>query len=120
VDLRPRKGDDAGRSSAAHSGADQSASGCFVHPLCPCRMASSSETSKSGWLRAIFDPKIGAALLGNSRESRESVDDGNMAAAAGMSRSAFALRFKELLGETPLVIFDELANVQGDRIASGK
>ncbi|PYX79350.1 MAG: hypothetical protein DMG70_28225 [Acidobacteria bacterium] len=26
----------------------------------------------------------------------------NMAASAGMSRSAFALRFKELLGETPL------------------
>jgi AraC-like DNA-binding protein len=65
-------------------------------------IASSSENCKSGWLRAIFDPKIGAAL----KAMHERVDNPwtveTLAAAAGMSRSAFALRFKELLGETPL------------------
>jgi AraC-like DNA-binding protein len=65
-------------------------------------IASSSENCKSGWLRAIFDPRIGAAL----KAMHESVENAwtveSLAAAAGMSRSAFALRFKELLEETPL------------------
>jgi AraC-like DNA-binding protein len=55
-----------------------------------------------GWLRAIFDPQIGTAL--------RAVHDGvsapwtveSLAGAAGMSRSAFAARFKELLEQTPL------------------
>jgi AraC-like DNA-binding protein len=65
-------------------------------------IASSSENCKSGWLRAIFDSRIGAAL----KAMHERVDNPwtveTLAAAAGMSRSAFALKFKELLGETPL------------------
>jgi AraC-like DNA-binding protein len=65
-------------------------------------LASGSEACKSGWLRAINDPKIGAAL----KAMHEKVDNPwtveALAGAAGMSRSAFALRFKELLGETPL------------------
>jgi AraC-like DNA-binding protein len=55
-----------------------------------------------GWLRAVFDPQLGIALSAihakvNSRWTVES-----LAEAAGMSRSAFAARFKELLGQTPL------------------
>ena len=65
-------------------------------------IASSSDNCKSGWVRAIFDPKIGLAL----KAMHERVDSPwmveTLAAAAGMSRSAFALRFKEMLGETPL------------------
>jgi AraC-like DNA-binding protein len=65
-------------------------------------IASGSESCKRGWLRAIFDPMIGTAL----RSIHEKVDSPwtveSMAAAAGMSRSAFAMRFKELLGQTPL------------------
>ena len=65
-------------------------------------IASCSEGCKQPWLRAIFDPKIGAALRSihdnvNSPWTVESLAD-----AAGMSRSAFAMRFKELLGQTPL------------------
>jgi AraC-like DNA-binding protein len=49
-----------------------------------------------------FDEKIGAAL----KSVQESVNSPwtveALAAAAGMSRSAFAARFKELLGQTPL------------------
>jgi AraC-like DNA-binding protein len=65
-------------------------------------IASSSEHCKSGWLRAIFDPKIGAALKAMHDRVENPWTVETLAAAAGMSRSAFALRFKELLGETPL------------------
>jgi AraC-like DNA-binding protein len=65
-------------------------------------LASGSETCKSGWLRAIFDPKIGAALKAIHERVENPWTVEGLAAAAGMSRSAFALRFKELLGETPL------------------
>ena len=65
-------------------------------------IASACESCKSGWLRAIFDPKIGAAFkaMHDGVENPWTVEA--LAATAGMSRSAFAVRFKELLGETPL------------------
>jgi AraC-like DNA-binding protein len=55
-----------------------------------------------GWLRAIFDPQIGTALhaVHDSVSTPWTVE--SLAAAATMSRSAFAVRFKELLGQTPL------------------
>ena len=65
-------------------------------------IAASSENCKSGWLRAIFDPKIGGALKAMHERVENPWTVETLAAAAGMSRSAFALRFKELLGETPL------------------
>ena len=65
-------------------------------------IASSSEGCKSGWLRAIFDPRIGAAFKAMHERVEHLWTVEALAAAAGMSRSAFALRFKELLGETPL------------------
>ena len=65
-------------------------------------IASSSGSCKSGWLRAIFDPKIGAALKAMHERVENPWTVETLAAAAGMSRSAFALKFKELLGETPL------------------
>jgi AraC-like DNA-binding protein len=57
---------------------------------------------KHGWLRAIFDPQIGTALsaIHDSVNTPWTVE--SLAAAASMSRSAFAARFKELLGQTPL------------------
>jgi AraC-like DNA-binding protein len=65
-------------------------------------IASGSENCKSGWLRAIFDPKIGAALKAMHEQVGNPWTVEALASAAGMSRSAFALRFKELLRETPL------------------
>jgi AraC-like DNA-binding protein len=64
-------------------------------------IASGSERNE-GWLRAIFDPQIGTALgaIHNKVHSPWTVE--SIATAAGMSRSAFAARFKELLGQTPL------------------
>jgi AraC-like DNA-binding protein len=65
-------------------------------------IASGSETCKRGWLRAIFDPQIGAALTSIHENVKAAWTVRSLAQAAGMSRSAFALRFKELLGQTPL------------------
>jgi AraC-like DNA-binding protein len=55
-----------------------------------------------GWLRAIFDPQVGAALNAVHDRVNTSWTVESLAEAAGMSRSAFAVRFKELLGQTPL------------------
>jgi AraC-like DNA-binding protein len=72
----------------------------FIQAL-RAHIASRPERNK-GWLRAIFDPQIGTALsaIHDSVKTPWTVEF--LAEAAGMSRSAFAARFKELLGQTPL------------------
>ena len=55
-----------------------------------------------GLLRAIFDPQIGIALSAFHDKVNAPWTVESLAEAAGMSRSAFAARFKELLGQTPL------------------
>ena len=64
-------------------------------------IASGPERNK-GWLRAIFDPQIGTALGAVHDRVNIPWTVQSLAEAAGMSRSAFAARFKELLGQTPL------------------
>jgi AraC-like DNA-binding protein len=65
-------------------------------------IASGAEWRNKGWLRAIFDPQMGTALsaIHGNVDTPWTVE--SLAEAAGMSRSAFAARFKELLGQTPL------------------
>lgn len=55
----------------------------------------------TGWLRDVQDPHVGRALeeLHGDLGRSWSVDD--LARSAAMSRSAFAARFRELLGESP-------------------
>ena len=65
-------------------------------------ITSGAESCKRGWLRAIFDPQIGVALKSVHENVNQPWTVDSLASAAGMSRSAFALRFKELLGQTPL------------------
>ena len=55
-----------------------------------------------GWLRAVFDPQLGTALSAIHDRVNTPWTVESLAEAAGMSRSAFAARFKELLGQTPL------------------
>src|SRR6201998_3493505 len=55
-----------------------------------------------GWLRAVFDPQIGTALSAIHDNVNTPWTVESLAEAAGMSRSAFAARFKELLGQTPM------------------
>lgn len=73
----------------------------FIQTL-RAHIASGAESRKLGWLRAIFDPQVGAALRAVHADVNGSWTVESLAAAAGMSRSAFAARFKELLGQTPL------------------
>jgi AraC-like DNA-binding protein len=65
-------------------------------------VASGADCRNPGWLRAIFDPQIGAALKPIHENANHPWTVEKLAEAAGMSRSAFALRFKELLGQGPL------------------
>lgn len=64
-------------------------------------IASAPELNR-GWLRAIFDPQMGTALSAVHANVDAPWTVESMAASAGMSRSAFAARFKEILGQTPL------------------
>jgi AraC-like DNA-binding protein len=64
-------------------------------------IASGPERNK-GWLRAVFDPQMGAALSAIHDRVNTPWTVESLAEAAGMSRSAFAARFKERLGQTPL------------------
>jgi AraC-like DNA-binding protein len=63
---------------------------------------SRSDACKRGVLHAIFDPQIGVALKSMHEKVESPWTVESLAAASGMSRSAFALKFKELVGETPL------------------
>lgn len=65
-------------------------------------VASGADCRNHGWLRAIFDPQIGAALKAIHENVNHPWTVESLAEAAGMSRSAFALRFKQLLGQAPL------------------
>ncbi len=86
----------------------------FVHAI-RAHIASSG-CSKTGWLRALCDPPIGAAL----RSMHERIDHpwtvAALASAAGMSRSAFAVRFKELVGEAPLEYLTRWRMYQASRL----
>jgi AraC-like DNA-binding protein len=65
-------------------------------------IASGGESCQRGWLSAIFDPQIGSTLKSIHQNVRHPWTVESLASSAGMSRSAFAARFKELLGQTPL------------------
>ena len=73
----------------------------FIQAL-RAHIASGVEWRNKGWLRAFFDTKMGTSLsaIHDSLNMPWTVE--SLAEAAGMSRSAFAARFKELLGQTPL------------------
>ncbi|HEY4089382.1 MAG TPA: AraC family transcriptional regulator [Bryobacteraceae bacterium] len=73
----------------------------FIQAL-RAHIASGVRWRKNGWLRAIFDPQIGAALSAIHDRVKTPWTVESLAKTAGMSRSAFAARFKELLGQTPL------------------
>ena len=56
----------------------------------------------AGWLAALADRRLGAALQVLHKDIASSWTVETLAAAAGMSRSAFALRFKAKVGQAPL------------------
>jgi AraC-like DNA-binding protein len=56
----------------------------------------------AGWLGALRDPQVGAALGLIHREPERAWTVAGLAAEVGMSRSPFAAKFTELVGEPPL------------------
>jgi AraC-like DNA-binding protein len=66
------------------------------------RLCVAHEDSQKGWLGALVDPKIGAALAVMHCDVTKQLTLDHIATAVGMSRSSFALRFKVLVGQSPL------------------
>jgi AraC-like DNA-binding protein len=62
----------------------------------------SGRAREVGWVAALGDPQLGAALRALHQAPADPWSVAQLARAAGMSRSAFAARFKAQLGETPL------------------
>lgn len=58
--------------------------------------------TETGWLAALSDRRIGAALHLLHKDVASNWTVEALAAASGMSRSGFALRFKEKVGQSPL------------------
>jgi AraC-like DNA-binding protein len=54
---------------------------------------------QTGWLRALQDPRIGQAMALVHRDPAQSWSVASLARQTGMSRSAFAARFTDLVGE---------------------
>jgi AraC-like DNA-binding protein len=73
----------------------------FIQAL-RAHIASGVGWRNKGWLRAIFDPQMGTALSAIHDRVNTPWTVESLAEAAGMSRTAFAVRFKELLGQPPL------------------
>ncbi|WP_299177335.1 AraC family transcriptional regulator [uncultured Brevundimonas sp.] len=57
---------------------------------------------RMGWLAALAHPQLGAALGVVHADPGHRWTLGELAGTAGMSRTVFARRFREVLGETPL------------------
>ncbi|MFC7494002.1 MULTISPECIES: AraC family transcriptional regulator [unclassified Nocardioides] len=55
-----------------------------------------------GWVAGLRDPLVGSALASFHAEPGAPWTLASLAAEAGMSRSAFAARFRDLLGEPPM------------------
>lgn len=58
--------------------------------------------ARTGWLGALQDKQIGRAILLIQRDPARAWTVASLAAEVAMSRSAFAARFKDLVGETPM------------------
>lgn len=58
--------------------------------------------AKTGWLGALQDKQIGYAILLIQRNPARGWTVASLADEVAMSRSAFAVRFKELVGESPM------------------
>lgn len=62
----------------------------------------SKDTAKSGWLAAVRDQQVGQALALLHGQPHESWTVASLAHRVALSRSTFAARFAQLVGEPPL------------------
>ena len=61
-----------------------------------------SPSQKTGWVAGLRDPQVGRALAAFHADPAAAWTLASLAAEAGMSRSAFADRFRAVLGEPPM------------------
>ena len=66
------------------------------------------DTTGSPWLRAMVDPRVGPALAAMHADPAAPWTVGTLASQAAMSRSAFAARFRELVGQPVMGYLTEL------------
>ncbi|GGR25931.1 AraC family transcriptional regulator [Streptomyces roseolus] len=66
------------------------------------------EPGEPSWLTALRDPRIGTSLSLMHEEPQRAWTVEGLARAVTMSRAAFARRFKDLVGSTPLAYLAEL------------
>ena len=64
--------------------------------------AAQAGATGAGWLQGLADRQLRAALRAMHEEFEKQWTVGELASAAGMSRSAFAARFKQVLSESPI------------------
>ncbi len=57
---------------------------------------------EGGWLRALYDPQIGRVLEAIHQHPEQAWDLQTLAGVAHLSRSTFAARFTQLVGEAPV------------------
>src|SRR5262249_32142643 len=80
---------------------DRLAEVLFVHAL-RTRISAPAHNEKPSWLRALGDPQVASALRLMHAEPGHAWTVTELARAVSMSRSAFAARFKQFVGTTPL------------------
>src|SRR5258708_36246106 len=89
-----------------HEGSSQAAFLSRLTEVCFMQMlrlfATEPLEGSSGWLRGLADPPIAAALQAIHANPAEQWTVERLAAEAHLSRSAFAERFRTIVGETPL------------------
>lgn len=80
-----------------------------------------SARAGTGWLYALAERRIGAAIEAVHANPGDRWTLHALAARAGMSRSGFALRFKELTGDTPIEYITRWRMLlASDRLAAGQ
>ncbi|WP_426502993.1 AraC family transcriptional regulator [Dactylosporangium sp. McL0621] len=75
-----------------------------------------AQQPETGWGAALGDPSIAAALRGIHAEPARAWTVAALAAAAGMSRAAFARRFTALIGQAPLTYVTQWRMILGARL----
>jgi AraC-like DNA-binding protein len=70
----------------------------------------------NGWLRALVDPQVGAALSAIHQQPEAPWTVESLAERAGMSRSGFAARFTQLVEEPPLTYLTDWRMQKASRL----
>lgn len=75
---------------------------CDVLVIQAIRTCLTGNDMPEGWLRALRDPQVGRAMMLAHQHPERPWSVATLASEAGMSRSGFAARFAEFVGEPPM------------------